>query len=273
MPLSRSFSRRLALVGVLGAAAAISSCDTALSFRPEERLWGFVNANATKTSAGDLRVAPTGVFFRGVVSQLPNAAFRPDSCDPARAYTPSTNTLTGVRYLDAGESVGLTLGGSSSTIPRISNSGVTTYQLAAGSTLGYRPGDSVVFRVPGATGGYPAVELRGKTAEALTVQPLTPPTTGYMQFRWGAASDTNSAIFLQLLWAPAGGSGALSREIRCAFRDDGVDSISLGQYQEWATATNVKREVVVTRLRTILKEVSGGAIHFISTFQVPTPTP
>ena len=78
-------------------------------------------------------------------------------------------------------------------------------------------------------------------------------------------------MVVQLLSAPAGGSGNISREIRCAFRDDGVDSIAPVQYQEWGAATNLKREVVANRLRTLLRNVNGGAIQLTSTYQLPIP--
>jgi hypothetical protein len=117
------------------------------------------------------------------------------------------------------------------------------------------------------------VQIRAKSAEAFTLQPLTPPATGYMQLRWTGATDDNSALILQLLYAPEGGTGQITREIRCAFRDDGVDSISTTQFSEWASPTNIKREVVANRLRTITRNVSDGAMVFISTFQVPTPNP
>lgn len=271
MRLSRTFSRRLGVLGVAGATALIASCDTSLSFSPNELLWGFVTVGAQKNAAGDLRTAPTAVFFRGEVSSLPSAAVRPDSCYPAMTYVPPSDNFSGVRYLDAGESLTLSLGSTNNTLPRVSGSGVTTYQLAAGSTFAYRPGDSIVVQVPGANGGYPALELRAKTAEAFTLQPLTPPATGYMQVRWNAATDTNSALIVQLLYAPAGGNGQISREIRCAFRDDGVDSIPLAKFAEWSDAANLKREVVASRLRTLARNINNGAMVFISTYQVPTP--
>jgi hypothetical protein len=272
MQLPRQLSRRLGVVGMAVLTAVIASCDTSLSFRPNELVWGFVTVAAQRTTAGETRTSPTGVFFRGEVSSVPNAAVRPDSCFPSQTYIPPTNSFSGVTYLDAGASLSVSLGSRTDEIPRVSASGVTNYNLATGTTLPYRPGDSIVVRIPGATGGYPNVELRAKTAEAFVLQPLVPPASGYLQLRWTAATDTNSALILQLLYAPAGGSGAISREIRCAFRDDGIDSIPLLQYQDWAASGNLKREVVANRLRTLLRNVSGGAIQFISTYQVPTPT-
>jgi hypothetical protein len=271
MQLSGQRMRRYGALGVVGATALVAACDTTLSFRPNELLWGFVSINAVQNSSNQIRTAPTAVFFRGEVSAVPSASLRPDSCFPSQAFTPSTNSFTGVTYLDAGANVSLSLGGQLNALPRVSNGGITSYNLAAGSALAYTPGDSTIIAIPGANGGYPQVELRARTAEAFTLQPLVPPRTGYMPLRWTRGLDTNSAIIIQLTFAPAGGSGNISREYRCAFRDDGIDSIPVTAIPLWTDSTNLKREFIATRLRTILRDINGGAIQFISTYQIPTP--
>ncbi len=253
------------------ATALVASCDTTLSFRPNELLWGFVTISAVQSPSQQIRTSPNAVFFRGEVATLPSAGLKPDSCFPAQNYVPPINSFTGVTYLDAGSAVNVSLGGTASDIPRVSANGVTSYNLASGTTLAYVPGDSAVIKVPGATGGYPTIEVRAKTAEAFTIQPFTPPTTGYMQLRWTRSADTASALILQLLYAPTGSNGNITREIRCAFKDDGVDSIAVTQLASWAEPTNLKREFQATRLRTVLRNINGGAVQFISTYQVPTP--
>jgi hypothetical protein len=266
-------SRRLRLLGVLGATALVASCDTTVGFRPNELLWGFVSVNAVKDGAGANRANPAGVFFRGEVTSLPSATVRPDSCYTPRAYIPpSENQLSGVTYLDAGPNVNMTLGGVANDIPRVSSGGVTTYRLGTGTSLAYNPGDSVLFRVPGVTGGYPTTEIRGRTAEAFTLTtPPAVPTGDYMQLRWTPATDGNSAMLISLQYAPAGGSGTVSQEIICAFVDDGVDSIAATKIAQWTNATNVTRQYAANRLRTVLQNIQGGAIQFTSTYTVPTP--
>ncbi len=272
MNLNRQRARRLVVLGVVGATALVAACDTTLSFRPNEVLWGFITINAQQNASSELRTSPTAVFFRGEVSTVPSASLRPDSCFPVQNYVPPTNSFTGVTYLDAGETVDLSLGARQNTIPRVSSGGITSYGLNAGTSLAYTPGDSTVITIPGANGGYPATTLRAKTAEAFALQPLVPPSSGYMQLRWNRAADTNSAMILQLTFAPAGGTGNISREYRCAFRDDGVDSIPVTAIPSWIDSTNIKREFIATRLRTVLRDINGGAIQFISTFQIPTPS-
>lgn len=268
MPLRRPSLRHSGVLAVLGATAFVAACDTTVSFRPNELLWGFVTVSAQQDASNNLRTAPNAVFFRGEVSTLPSSALRPDSCFPAQNYNPPTNTFSGVTYLDAGPTVSLTVGTRSDELVRQQLSGVTAYNLASGS-VPYRAGDSAIVRVPGAAGGYPASEIRARTAEPFTLQNPVPPATGAMPLRWTAATDTNSAMIVQMIWTPAGSQQA--REVRCAFRDDGVDSIPRSAFLLWSDSSNARRELIAIRLRTFLRNISGGAIQFTSTYQLPLP--
>lgn len=253
------------------ATLATASCDTSLSFRPNELLWGFVTVSALQDGGGALRTAPTAVFFRGEVTSIPNSGLRPDSCFPANTYVPPVNDFGGVLYLDAGPSVSVKIGATTNDIPRVSGGGTTTYKLGAGSTVAYGSGDSVVVQIPGATGGYPAAQIRGKLAEAFTLDPIAPTTSAPLQLKWTPPSDTGSSLVLSLQYAPAGGSGQITREIRCAFKDDGDASIVVAQHRPWSDSTNLLRQVVATRLRTVLLNVGDGGLQLISTFSRPTP--
>ena len=264
-------NRRFALPAVVGATLAVASCDTSASFQPNELLWGFVTVSALDGGAGTLRTAPEAIFFRGEVTSIPNSGLRPDSCFPAANYVPPVNNFGGVAYLDAGASVSMRIGAETSDLPRLSSGGTTTYTLGGSNTMPYGSGDSIVVTIPGANGGYPAADIRGKAAEAFTLQPIAPSTTNPIQLQWDAAPDTGSAMVISLQFAPAGGNGQITQEIRCAFRDDGAASIPLAQHSAWSATTNLQRQVVATRLRTYLKNVADGGLQLISTYTQPTP--
>ncbi len=186
-------------------------------------------------------------------------------------YTPPTQGgITGVTYLDAGTSISAKIGAVTTEIPR-SNAAVTSYALPAGTTISYNPGDSAIITVPGVAGGFPSAEIRSRTSEPFTIGAITPSTTP-IPLTWTAATDNNSALLVSLQYTPSGAS-AKTQEIRCAFTDDGVDSIPLRQHQAWSASTNVNRAVVVTRLRTAIQQIDGGVLEVISTYQLPTPTP
>ena len=265
---SRRAPRHLAVA--LLAVVGIVACDTSGTFSPGSQRWGFIYVGALRNGAGEYRTSPNAQFFRGSVSSVPDARLRTDSCFVVGDYTPaSSGTLTGVTYLDAGESITAAIGGVSTTVPRVSGSGTITYALGAGSSVGYRPGDSVVVTVPGVAGGFPTAGVRAKTAEPFTFDPIAP-STATIPLKWTAATDLNSAMLVSLQYTPSG-AGAKTQEIRCAFTDDGVDSIPLRQHQAWSAATNVNRAVTVTRLRTAIISVDGGNMELISTFQSPPP--
>ena len=272
MPISRpKRSSRSALVLAAGLLSLVVACDTSTSLGLNERMWGFVSISTIRNTAGEHRISPNGVFFLGQLNSIPNAAFKPDSCFPAIPYVPPSNSFTGVTFLDAGAALTTISGGRTDEIPRISSTASTTYDLPAGTTLAHQPGDSIVIQVPGATGGFPQAELRGRTAEPFTLlQPIEPSTANTMQLRWSPATDNNSALSLSFQYKAS--ASAATQEIRCFFVDDGVDSIPLAEHAGWSAASNVSRAVVATRLRTVIMNApNGGVLELISTYQVPTP--
>ena len=271
MPLPRpTFRSRLGVLAVGAATAFVAACDTSSSFSPDDRLWSFVTINALRNDAGEHRTAPTAYFFRGAVSSIPNAAIKPDSCFPTEPFVAPTPGFGNVTYLDAGAAVTTTIGGVATELPRVQASGTLSYNLGSASVV-YTPGDSVVITAPGAAGGYPGFTARGKTAEAFTMTPLVPAVGATLPVRWSAASDNNSALILSLQFVPQNTTQRL--EIRCAFADDGVDSIPSRFHDLWSNPSNSSRTVVATRLRTLIAGVGDGGFELISTYALPTPTP
>lgn len=257
---------------VLAAAVAfVTACDTTSSFSPSQQRWGFIYLNALKTTGGDDVISPIAQFFRGSITSIPDARLRTDSCFAVGDYSaPNQGGITGVTYLDAGAAFSAKIGGTTTDIPR-TTSGITSYALPSGTTISYHPGDSAIITVPGVTGGFPSAEIRGRTSEPFTIGAINPSTTA-IPLTWSAATDNNSALLVSLQYTPSG-TGARTQEIRCAFTDDGVDSIPLRQHQAWSASTNVNRAVVITRLRTAIQQIDGGTVEVISTYQLPTPTP
>ena len=267
---SRTVAR--GLIALVAGVALVTACDTTGSFSPSQQRWGFIYLNALRTNAGEERIAPNAQFFRGSVTSVPDARIRTDSCFYVGDYTaPSGSSITGVTYLDAGANITTTIGATATPVPRMSTGGAPTYGLPTGTTVPYLPGDSAIVTIPGADGGFPASEIRGRTAERVTISAIDP-STQTIPLTWSAATDNNSALLVSLQYTPSGTS-ARTQEIRCAFTDDGVDSIPVRQHQAWSATTNVNRNVTVTRLRTSIVLVDGGAMELISTYQVPTPTP
>lgn len=271
MPFTRPTLRsRLGLLAVGAATAFVAACDTSSSFSPDERLWSFVTINALRSETGEHRTSPTAYFFRGAVSSIPNAALKPDSCFPPAPYVPPATGFGNVTYLDAGATVTTTIGGVVTELPRVQASGTLSYNLGT-TSVAYTPGDSVTISAPGAAGGYPAFTARGKTAEPFTMTPLVPGVGTTLPVRWSAATDNNSALILSLQYVVQNSTQRM--EIRCAFVDDGADSIPSRFHDVWSNPANSSRSVVATRLRTLIAGVGDGGFELISTYALPTPTP
>jgi hypothetical protein len=268
----RSRSSKWGWAAVLVASSVVVACEGSVTIPGTNQTWGFITVAAAKTSGGDYKTAPIGQFFKGAINAVPNAAVKFDSCIPGLAYSPVGEIVTGVTFLDAGDQITAKFGGADpDPLPRLTSATSTTYQVPSGNFIAYTPGDSIVVNIPGATAGFPAAEIHGKTAEPFTIDPIVPPTGNQtIQLHWTPATDENSAMILSLRYAIEG-SSTINRQLLCAFTDDGADSIPFRQHQFWSNSTNTQREVVATRLRTSIVSRTDGVLEILSRFQVPTP--
>jgi hypothetical protein len=251
---------------VLAATFLVVGCESTLDVPSNEQTWGFIQTGAL-ASAGAYVTNPNGQFFVGTLSSIPDSRVRPDSCIEL-TITPQ-NPLQ-VTFLDAGSSITTQYGTRTDTLPRVSTSSGTLYEKS--SPVPFRPGDSLIVRIPGANGGFPASEIRARTAEAFTLDSLivkaSPAAT---QIRWTPATDPNSSLLVEFRYSSTGGTN-FNQLIRCAFVDDGADSVLFRVIQPWAGQNPSARNVTYTRLRTNIVQIVGGFLEVISTFAVPTPS-
>lgn len=255
---------------LLSAAVAglVVACDNGLSGVGTQQTWGFVTIAATKATDGSHHAQAEGLFFKGILSAVPNASFTVDTC--ADGALTIGNNLVGVTYLDAGAAVTTSFAGVPSTLDRTTTTEGIAYQPTNG-TIPYTPGDSVVVTVPGVSGGYPSGTIRAKTAEAFTFSNVDVPAgTETIQLNWPTPQDPNSAIVVSLRYSTTANPGVLSRNVLCTFVDDGADSIPFRWHRPWSSSQG-DRAVVVTRLRTNYVAAGEGNLGVISTYQVPTP--
>ncbi|MFN8579816.1 MAG: hypothetical protein U0163_02385 [Gemmatimonadaceae bacterium] len=251
--------------------ALVVACEGSFTTVGSNAQWGFITIAAAKNAAGDYRSVPLGQFFKGSLSSVPNAQIVFDSCVPGLAYSEASEIVSGVTFLDAGDNLTLQLGSKTETLPRLIGTTSTTYQKGLTAPVSYTPGDSIVVTVPGATGGYPAAEIRGRTAEPFTNDQVAVPTgTETIKFHWTPATDLNSAMIISMRYRSANAT-SLSAQILCAFTDDGADSVPYRIHRFWSDASNTQREVVFTRLRTAIKSQGAGVLEIISRYQTPVP--
>lgn len=261
---------RWSWVALVFATTVVVACDNALEGINTMDVWGFVTVGATKDASGAHFANTEGLFFQGNLRAVPNANFASDTC--ADGPFSEGNNLLGVTYLDAGPSVGATVGGVARTLERTTTAQGLAYRPT--DAFSYTPGDSIVVTVPGVTGGYPTGTIRAKTAEAFTFPtdiPI-PQGTDAIQLAWTPPQGDNSALVVSLRYESAANPGTLTRNVLCTFLDDGADSIPFRWHQNWSTSSG-QRVVVATRLRTNYVGIGNANLGVISTYQVPTPPP
>lgn len=264
MPLSVRAGLRVATFLVI--ALVVGACEGTLSVPRDLQTWGFIQTGALEGTGGTFLTSPNGQFFRGTVTSIPDARVKPDSC--IELAITQQNPLQ-VTFLDAGSLITTQFGARIDTVPRVSASARTTYEVA--TPRPYQPGDSLIVRIPGAAGGFPAAEIRAKTAEAFTFDSLEiRPSPAAVQLRWSPASDGNSAMLAEFRYSSTG-STTFNTVIRCAFVDDGADSVVFRVMQPWVGQSANARAATYTRLRTAITPVVDGFMEVISTFAVPTP--
>lgn len=257
---------RLRVAAFLVVAPALAACESTLSVQRDNQTWGFFQQSALEITSGVHATLPTGQFFRGTLLTIPDARVKPDSCIEAQLTTQNPLQVT---FLDAGNAITAQFGTRVDTLPRVTSVSRTTYEVS--TPRPYRPGDSVIVRVPGVAGGFPASEIRAKTAEAFTFDTLgIRPSPAAVQLRWTPSTDPNSAMLAEFRYSSTG-STTPNLVIRCAFVDDGADSVAFRVLQPWLGQNANARSAIYTRLRTNIIPVIDGFFEVISTFAVPTP--
>ena len=250
----------------VGSVVAFAACDSTLSVPGSQLTWGFIQTGALSTSGTGYVTAPSGQFFVGALGSIPDARVRPDSCLELTIGPPNPLQVT---FLDAGSLITTQFGTRVDTLPRVSSATRTTYERT--TPLSFRPGDSLIVKIPGAAGGFPAAEIRAKTAEAFTFDSLIiRPSPAAVQLRWTPSTDANSAFVAEFRYSSTGGT-TFNQLIRCTFNDDGADSVAFRVMQPWVGQGTTSRSATYTRLRTNIVPIVDGFLEVISTFAVPTP--
>ena len=254
------------VLSFLGSSLALSACESTFNVPSNQMTWGFIQTSALSAAGGTYSTVPSAQFFRGSLTSIPDARVKPDTCISLAVTTQQPLNVT---YLDAGASITTQFGARTDTVPRVSTASRTSYEVSAPKS--FQPGDSLIVKIPGAAGGFPAAEIRAKTAEVLVIDSLSiKPQPAATQLRWSASSDPNSALLVEFKYSSSGGT-TFNQLIRCAFVDDGRDSVANAVLQPWIAANTASRNVTYTRLRTSINAIGGGFLEVISTFQVPTP--
>ncbi|HEY3288199.1 MAG TPA: hypothetical protein VGJ96_13860 [Gemmatimonadaceae bacterium] len=263
--MNRQRSIPLALAAVALVVVACAEASTNVTAVP----FGFFTLAAQRSGSGFV-TSPVGTFYSASGLGVPTASASWDSCRQ-ETYSRATVGLGDIfPVLGAGTSIQVRLPGRTDSLFPAPVGNDVQYRLR-GPGVPYVPGDSVSVVIPGtASGGYPAISFRAKTAEALTVAEFGTPAVGTrLDLRWNAGQDLNGTVAFAFRYG-AVNADTLNTQISCQFKDDGTDSIPARFISAWTAAKT--KAWSAARVRTYVAPVArGGYFDFISTFDVPTP--
>ena len=143
------------------------------------------------------------------------------------------------------------------------------YTNATTPTL-YPGSDSSTITVPGAAGGFPAIEVSGKTVEDFTFDSVADSGgAGGLAIHWSPSTNTNSAMEVALVYKNDPTATALNAQIICSLVDDGDFLVPRQFLDGWQRAGEddnpLDHEVHFTRHLTSLATAGDASILLLNT--------
>lgn len=232
--------------------------------------WGLVTLDHQDVAGSDY-TRPVALFYSSVSSPTISGRGPSELCG-VFPYPPPADDQA-VDELEAGASITVDVEGTEHTLVPTTIGNRTPYSLPEPG-FEYAPGDSVEVTVPGAADGFPAMAVRGQTAEAFSLGPIDTALAagGGLPVTWTPAGNDSSRMVLSLQYNAAIGPGSgLNEHIFCNFRDDGSATIPRLLVTGWAFSEGPRRAEAV-RWRTVLVSGADALLYFISTYSVTKNT-
>ena len=248
---------------VLLAAALLTAGCRALEVAQLE--FAIINVPLTETD-GAYSTAPVAFFFRGSGVQLPSTNVNQEGCVTLAVST--EGNLGNLDYIDAGSAVMATISGNSGSLTPRTEGDRTTYELEPGTEIPYTPGAILSVAIPGATGGFPTLNVTARTSEVFQAVGVTLPAAGDMVVTWTPTTLTGTAMFYSFRYAWSG-STTINRELACVFRDDGTGTVAEGHLTEFRQAT--VRSIQAQRGTATTERIGDAVTHVLSTVEVQVP--
>ena len=179
-------------------------------------------------------------------------------------------------WLDPGAPTTFTLRGAPGVPPRtqqlsqgVDPTDAHVFTNALNPTL-YPGADTSVITVPGATGGFPAITVSGRTVEDFTFDPVADSSTGVggLQIKWSAPTLPNSAMEIALVYQSSSTATKIDTQLVCTVVDDGDFSIPRQFLDGWQLAGDdskpLQHEVHYTRYLTSATTAGDATILLLN---------
>jgi hypothetical protein len=250
-------------MGVVVVLGVLGGCESDLGpFVPRE--WGLITLDHQMVGGSDY-TRPQALFYSSLSSPTLSGRSASDVC--GRFQYPSPPSLQTVDEIPAGDRVTLTVNDAQYSLVPTMIDGRRPYTLPDPG-IAYRPGDSVVVDIPGATDGFPAVTIRGRTAEEFSIGPVDTELAGSPAVTWTPAGDDSSRMVFSLQYHDELQTGAgINTQLFCTFLDDGSGTIPDALLRGWQTSTGGRR-VQAVRWRTALETEGDAMLYLVSTYTV-----
>jgi hypothetical protein len=229
-----------------------------------ERDWGLVTLDHQVVDGADY-TRPQALFYSSPSSPTLSGRGTSDNC--GRFQYPSLAGTQTIEEIPAGDSVALTLQGTVYSLVPTLIGNRRPYSMPEPG-IAYRPGDSVVVDIPGAPAGFPAMTIRGRTAEPFALGAIDTSVAGSNDVTWTPVGDDSSRMVLSMQYhddlQPGTGVNA---HVFCTFRDDGVGTVPELLLRAWTTSTGARR-VQAVRWRSAVQTDGDAVLYLVSTYTV-----
>lgn len=251
---------RFAILGAAGA-LLLAACSDVTNEGETLNFAVFTVLGKAGPSQGQVVATPSGFFFRSDNVSLPSSIGTENQCAVQNIGGSGGSDF---RFVNPGDPVGYSFGTTSGQLSPDDDQS-TTY-LADGPVT-FFAGANVTFTVPGADGGFSAGSITAKTAEPVTVDPITlevDDVEGGIPVTWSPSGDADSKLVIVLQY---GTGPTRNQQVICAFQDDGEDVIPQGALGGYLEADNTLNTAY--RLRTTTVRSGDDVMHVYSTFELP----
>jgi hypothetical protein len=239
------------------------ACDSDLGpFVPRD--WGLITLDHEAVGGSDY-TRPQALFYSGLSSPALSGRGASDAC--GQFQYPSPPAEESIDEIPAGESVTLTIQGTEYSLVPTTIGSRQLYSMPEPGIV-YRPGDSVLVAIPGAADGFPAMTIRGRTAEPFALGAIETTAAASDEVTWTPAGDDSSRMVLSMQYHDdaSPGTGA-NTQVFCTFRDDGAGTIPPLLLRGWTSSAGARR-VQAVRWRSVLETESDAVLYLVSTYTV-----
>ncbi len=250
---------------------------------PPQFRYGLIAADARDGGSEGIVVSPVGAFYRLHTIALPD--YSRDTChlrDFVTVGVAGPDEVISGRFpqpkfpalLDAGDLLLTAVSGRQDTL--LIRPAGPIFEYRRSLPFAFTPGDTLTVTVPGADPGFPATELRVKTAESFrfTTQPLPVADGESIPLTWDAPDEPGAQMLVSLRFNSTPELPFPNAQIVCSFADTGAAEIpaDLAWYYSQPWVNRRSFQVVRMRMADQVLDVRTR-IQLISTYAQPLSVP